>query len=156
MESFENINCKNCTLIKEPVSFACYVCQRSLAYYKCPNCDDISTLLDVCSPKCRQILNGEAHIIPIEYNHQTVIIIEDFNEIMGLKVVNHTLLQQVLTEKQKDSINKLCNKCHEHNLSLLPYKCWLCKESYTYEVECSKCYNDKEYLCDECEYDIVN
>jgi len=153
-KEIEDIVCANCTEMKILVDFPCHVCQRKMAYYKCEVCENAAGIIDICSPKCQQILNGEAHIVPIQYNHQTVMVIEDFDDIIGLKVVNHYLLNQILTHQQKAMLKSKCNNCKENTHSLLPYKCWSCKDVYTYEVECDKCYNKNGYLCDECDFEI--
>jgi hypothetical protein len=151
----DDILCEQCEGIKEQHKFTCIVCQRLMAYHNCNNCNQkIENIFDVCSPKCKQIVNGEAHIIPINYNHKSLLVIEDFDEYMGLKVVDHTLLQQVLSYEQKENLNQKCKECREGTYNLLPYKCWSCKDVYTYEVSCNKCYNKNGYLCDECDYQI--
>ena len=151
----EDYICQKCEGIKEPHQFPCTVCPRLMCYNNCETCNgEPKSLLDGCSPKCQQILNGEAHIIPIQYNHTTFIIIEDFDEYMGLKVTDHHILNQNLTEEQKQKLKEQCNECKKAEYQLLPYKCWSCKEVYTYEVECDKCYNKNGYLCDECDYHI--
>lgn len=156
LEKSHNNTCVNCTIIKEPSVFPCHVCERKMCFYKCNTCDTVSDIIDVCSPKCKQILNGEAHLVPIQYEHKTVMVIEDFDDILGLKVIDHFLLNQILTDTQKEKMNKECSTCKEEKYRLLPYKCSLCKESYTYEVECGHCYDGEAYICDDCENLIDN
>lgn len=152
----DDIICQKCTNVMEPHQFPCIVCNRLMCYNNCKECDgEAKSLVDACSPKCKQILNGEAHIVPIQYNHETVMMIEDFDEYMGLKVTNHYLLQQILTDEQKEKLKKTSDETdQEKKYQLLPYKCWSCKEVYTYEVECTHDYNKNGYLCDECDYEI--
>jgi hypothetical protein len=151
----DDIVCEKCQNIKEPHQFPCVICKRLMCYNNCKICDGTpKSLFDACSPKCKQILNGEGHIIPIQHNHANVIIIEDFGEYMGLKVVDHFVLNQILTEQQKNKLDKNCDNCKTNKYTLLPYKCWSCKDVYTYEVECVTCYNKNGYLCDECDYQL--
>ena len=152
----DNILCSKCQHLRQSITFPCTVCQRHMAYFHCLKCDKPKTTstIDICSPKCQQIFNGKAHIIPIEYNHQTVMMVEEFDDLLGLKVVNHTLLNQVLTHQQKENMGKQCEECKKGKYKLLPYKCWSCKDVYTYEIECPDCYNENGYLCDECDFEI--
>ena len=153
----ENIICQKCEGIMETCQFPCNVCARLMCYNNCQKCNgEAKPLMDACSYKCKQIMNGEAHIVPIQYQHKTVMVIEDFDEYMGLKVTDHYLLHQVLTDEQKEKMKEKCKECKEEEnmYKLLPYKCWSCKDVYTYEVECAKCYNKNGYLCDECDYEI--
>lgn len=150
----DDIVCHTCQTLKASHQYPCVVCNRDMYYNKCFKCDNSKPLvLDSCSPKCKQILIGDAHIVPIQYNHDTFIIIEEFDEFMGLKVTNHAILKKVLTYEQKEKLKKKCTPC-KNEYRLLPYKCWSCKEVYTYEVECEKCYNKNGYLCDECDFEI--
>lgn len=153
----QEIICQECQKLKNPIQFPCSVCQRQMYYNHCDTCENAMTnVVDACSPKCKQILNGEAHIVPIQYNHDTFIVIEDFDDYVGLKVTDHVILNKVLTYEQKEKLNKTCEECKETEYGILPYKCWSCKEVYTYEIECSQCYNPNGYLCDECDYEINN
>jgi hypothetical protein len=151
----ETILCQKCNELKTIHKYPCTICQRDMYYHYCNKCEEIkNNVIDVCSPKCRQILNGEAHIIPIQFNHQTFIIIEEFDDYLGLKVTDHVILNKVLSYEQKEKMKQKCEECKETEKGLLPYKCWSCKEVYTYEVECTECYNPNGYLCDECDYQI--
>ena len=155
MNKIENILCQTCITLKDPHQYPCIICERTMFYNHCYKCDgEKPSVIDACSPKWEEILRGDAHIIPIQYNYKTFIIIEDFDEIMGLKVTDHVILNQVLTYQQKEKMKQKCTECKEHEYTLLPYKCWSCKDVYTYEVECEQCYNPNGYLCDECDYQI--
>lgn len=149
--------CQNCQSVCRSNQFNCLVCQREMGYLECPKCHQdtkVTSVVNVCGSKCQQILDGEAFLIPIQYEHQNVMMIEDFDEYMGLKVVNHPLLNKILTDEQKQKYQKKCQECKKNQYGLLPYRCWSCKETYSYEIECPDCYNPNGYLCDDCDHQI--
>lgn len=142
--------CDKCQQPPKLINFKCFVCERHMGCSKC-QCYKTEFILDVCSQKCQQILNGEAHIIPIYYNHEQFLVIEDFDEYMGIKVTNHRILKEVMSDEQKELFGKNCKHCTNGKYQLVPFKCNCCKENYSFDIDCYNCHeNDYDYTCDEC------
>ena len=89
----------------------CQVCYRETVDVRCLNC--FPNLLDLCSPKCREIYEGGISVIEITNDDdETILIIEDDSENMVLKVISHKLFYQELSEKDIKNINKPCLECN--------------------------------------------
>lgn len=89
----------------------CQVCYRETVDVRCLNC--FPNLFDLCSPKCREIYEGGISVIEITNDDdETIVIIEDDGENMILKVINHKLFYQELSEKDIKMINKPCLECN--------------------------------------------
>jgi hypothetical protein len=147
--------CSLCNEILNCVNFNCFVCERRMGCLRCNKCQITNEVLDVCSQKCRQIMNGEAHIIPLYYNHERFLVIEDFDEYMGIKVTDHKILKNVMTDTQLETFRKKCKHCEDGVYQLIPLKCKCCAENYSFDVDCSNCYVDNDgYMCEECYTEI--
>ncbi len=104
-----------CSKCSEPMTMnynPCNICSRETIDIRCINC--VPNILELCSPKCRSIYEGEMSVIEITNNNdETIIIIEDDGENMVLQVVNHNLFYQELNQKDSLTINKPCPNCLE-------------------------------------------
>jgi hypothetical protein len=104
-----------CPKCYEPIKMnynPCAICSRETIDVRCINC--VPNILELCSPKCRSIYEGEMSVIEITNNNdETMIIIEDDGENMVLQVVNHNLFYQELNQKDSLTINKPCINCLE-------------------------------------------
>ncbi len=104
-----------CPKCSEPMKMnynPCNVCSRETIDIRCINC--IPNILELCSPKCRSIYEGEMQVIEITNDKdETIIIVEDDGENMVLQVVNHNLFYQELNQKDSLMINKPCPSCVE-------------------------------------------
>jgi len=169
--------CEKCFEMMQINYNPCQVCYRETVDVRCINC--FPSILEVCSDKCRKIYEGGISVIEITNdNDETIIIIEDDDQNMVLRVINHKLFYQELNEKDTLMINKLCKNCNIDNnndeeyqqteqteedeedeeakknkIGVVPIKCYNCKGNYSYLVVCSICYQKSgiKYLCDDCE-----
>lgn len=172
--------CEKCSEIMQVNYNPCQVCYRETVDVRCINC--FPNILEVCSDKCREIYEGGVSVIEITNdNDETIIIIEDDDQNMVLRVINHKLFYQELNEKDSLMINKPCMNCNEDNMEgnreendnnsnndekdeeedddtknkigVVPIKCYNCKGNYSYLVVCPICYQKSgiKYLCDDCE-----
>ncbi len=159
--------CEKCYEIMQVNYNPCQVCFRETVDVRCINC--FPNILEICSDKCREIYEGGISVIEITNdNDETIIIIEDDEQNMVLRVINHKLFYQELNEKDSLMINKLCPNCNEDNMNeddeddeddnknkigVVPIKCYNCKGNYSYLVVCPVCYHKSgmKYLCDDCE-----
>ncbi len=104
--------CEKCSEPKQISYNPCQVCSRETVDVRCLNC--YPKILDLCSPKCREIYEGDMSVIEITNEHdETFIIIEDDGNNMVLRVVNHKIFYEELNEKDSKMINKLCQNCNE-------------------------------------------
>ena len=108
----EGTPCQKCS---EPMTMnynPCNVCSRETIDIRCLNC--IPNILELCSPKCRSIYEGEMLVVEITNDKdEPIIIIEDDGENMVLQVINHNLFYQELNQKDSLMINKPCHSCLE-------------------------------------------
>ena len=108
----EGTPCPKCS---EPMKMnynPCNVCSRETIDIRCLNC--IPNILELCSPKCRSIYEGEMLVVEITNDKdEPIIIIEDDGENMVLQVINHNLFYQELNQKDSLMINKPCPNCLE-------------------------------------------
>lgn len=104
-----------CSKCSEPMKMnynPCNVCSRETIDVRCINC--VPNILELCSPKCRSIYEGEISVIEITSdNDEPMIIIEDDGENMVLQVINHNLFYRELNQKDSLLINKPCPNCLE-------------------------------------------
>ena len=104
--------CEKCSEPKQVAYNPCQVCSRETVDVRCLNC--YPKILDLCSPKCREIYEGEMSVIEITNEHdETFIIIENDGNNMVLQVINHKIFYEELNEKDSKMINKLCQNCNE-------------------------------------------
>lgn len=104
--------CEKCSEPKQVAYNPCQVCSRETVDVRCLNC--YPKILDLCSPKCREIYEGDMSVIEITNEHdETFIIIEDDGNNMVLQVINHKIFYEELNEKDSKMINKLCQNCNE-------------------------------------------
>ena len=170
--------CEKCFEMMQINYNPCQVCYRETVDVRCINC--FPSILEVCSDKCREIYEGGISVIEITNdNDETIIIIEDDDQNMVLRVINHKLFYQELNEKDSLMINKLCPNCNmneednnnndymnddmnenndnmndkKNKICVVPIKCYNCKGNYSYLVVCPICYQKSgiKYLCDDCE-----
>jgi len=162
--------CEKCYEIMQVNYNPCQVCFRETVDVRCINC--FPNILEICSDKCREIYEGGITVIEITNdNDEPIIIIEDDEQNMVLRVINHKLFYQELNEKDSLMINKLCPNCNmdeddngddinednendnKNKIGVVPIKCYNCKGNYSYLVVCPVCYHKSgiKYLCDDCE-----
>jgi hypothetical protein len=165
--------CPKCSEIMSVQYNYCQVCSRETVDIRCPIC--VPDLFDLCSDKCRLIFQERIYIAEIKNEDGiTFIIIEDEDDNMVLRVVNHQIFYSLLNEKDSLNINKPCPECSTkkkkyeeeeeeeeeeqdeeliQKIGIVPLKCISCKDSYSYIVGCIKCFKKTglQYICDECE-----
>lgn len=153
-ESKDRLNkpCPKCQTIQTIGFSNCNICQREKVMVRCQKC--FSSVFDLCSQKCHDIYDGKIALINIKDNSGNIFItIEDYYDgNMALRVVNHSILNQVLTDKDRKMIGNTCLDCKD-NILLAPVKCKQCQINYSYIVQCHNCTSKKglKYYCDDCD-----
>jgi hypothetical protein len=103
-------------------------------------------------------------------NGEIFIVIEDEDDNLVLRVINHQIFYGQLNQKDMLNINKPCQECLSQQtkdeeqledleddqiqkVGVVPLKCQSCKQNYSYFVSCLKCFKKSGlgYICDECE-----
>lgn len=143
-------------------TFPCMVCSNPVSGYFCEKCTDTKQILnesydivDTCSDKCMNILKGNGSVISIRNAEGKVLcMIDDFDDVLGITIMSRYEMDKALSEDEKTKLRSNCKECEDkspHKPNIYPFKCILCKESYTYDICCHNQYHDLDYVCDDCE-----